>query len=84
MEVTTYSNFRKNLKGYMKNVNDDSDTLIVTSQDNNDVVVMSKSDYDSIMETLYLLNDKSNRRHLERSMTQIESGKAVEISIEDL
>lgn len=68
----------------MKNVNEDSDTLVVTSQDDNDVVVMSKSDYDSIMETLYLLNDKSNRRHLERSMTQIKSGKAVEMSIEDL
>lgn len=84
MEVTTYSNFRKNLKGYMKNVNEDSDTLIVTSQDNNDVVVMAKSDYDSIMETLYLIGNKANREHLEKSMEEVVNGEFVETSIEDL
>lgn len=84
MEVTTYSNFRKNLKGYMKNVNEDSDTLIVTSQDDNDVVVMSKSDYDSIMETLYLTSIKANREHLEKSMSEFERGEFITTSIEDL
>lgn len=84
MEVTTYSNFRKNLKGYMKNINEDSDTLIVTSQDNNDVVVMSKSDYDSIMGTLYLTSIKANREHLEKSMSELERGGFITTSIEDL
>ena len=43
MEAVSYSNFRQNLRGYMKQVNEDAETLIVTSKDVDDtVVVLSK------------------------------------------
>lgn len=32
MEATTYSNFRKSLKSFMKQVNEDSEPLIVTNK----------------------------------------------------
>ncbi len=49
MEAVAYSNFRQNLKSYMKQVNEDADTLIVTSKDIEDtVVVLSKRDYDAM------------------------------------
>lgn len=51
MEAITYSNFRQNLRSYMKQVNEDADTLIVTTRDVEDtVVVLSKRDYDSMQE----------------------------------
>lgn len=53
MEAVAYSNFRKSLKDYFKQVNDNSEPLIVTNKNPEDnVVVMSKEDYDAIMETL--------------------------------
>lgn len=53
MEAVAYSNFRKSLKDYFKQVNSNSEPLIVTNKDSADnVVIMSKSDYDAIMETL--------------------------------
>lgn len=63
MEAVAYSNFRQNLKQYMRQVNEDAEPLIVTSKNVEDtVVVLSKSDYDSMQETLriqsnnYLMN----------------------------
>lgn len=58
MEAVAYSNFRKNLRSYMRQVNEDADPLIVTTKDVEDtVVVLSKRDYDSMQETLRVLSN---------------------------
>lgn len=51
MEVTTYSKFRENMKSYLDNVVNDSRPLHVTRTNGEDVVVLSKSDYESMQET---------------------------------
>ncbi|PZL77484.1 type II toxin-antitoxin system Phd/YefM family antitoxin [Enterococcus plantarum] len=84
MEATTYSNFRKNLKDYMEQVNDNSDSLIVTSKDEKNVVVMAKSDYDNLMENMYLISNEANREHINESMEQLEEGHYTTLSLEDL
>ncbi|WP_308558037.1 type II toxin-antitoxin system Phd/YefM family antitoxin [uncultured Lactobacillus sp.] len=63
MDAVNYSNFRKRLKDYFKKVNEDSEPLIVTNKDPEDnVVILSKDEYDSLIETLsiqsnsYLMN----------------------------
>ena len=67
MDAVNYSNFRRNLKDYFKKVNEDSEPLIVTNKDPEDnVVILSKDDYDSLIETLTIqsnnyLMDKINR-----------------------
>ena len=51
--AVAYTNFRKDLKSYLRRVNDDADMLLVTNKDPHDnVVVMSADDYESLMETL--------------------------------
>lgn len=58
MEAVAYSNFRKNFRGYMKQVNEDANPVIVTTKEIDDtVVVMSKRDYDSLQETLRTLSN---------------------------
>lgn len=58
MEAVSYSNFRQNLRSYMKKVNEDANTLIVTAKDVEDtVVVLSKRDYDAMQETLRVLSN---------------------------
>lgn len=53
MKAVLYSNFRKNLKRYFKQVNNDREPLIVANKNPEDnIVIMSKEDYDSIIETL--------------------------------
>lgn len=84
MTTTTYTNFRQNLKGFMREVNDDADVITVTSNDGNNIVVLSEKDYASIMETVHLLSSDANSKHLEESKEQLKSGKTISTSLEDL
>ncbi|ONN41835.1 type II toxin-antitoxin system Phd/YefM family antitoxin [Enterococcus mundtii] len=67
MEVLAYSNFRQNLRSYMKQVNEDAETLVVSSKDVEDtVVVLSKRDYDSMKKTLRTLSYNSVMEKIRR------------------
>lgn len=77
MEITTYSNFRQNLKAFMDAVFTSRSPLYVTRSNGEDVVVMSKADYESIQETLYLLNSPRNAERLAKGITEFEQGKGV-------
>ncbi|PTO39659.1 type II toxin-antitoxin system prevent-host-death family antitoxin [Enterococcus mundtii] len=75
MEAVTYSNFRQNLRSYMKKVNEDAETLIVTSKDVEDtVVVLSKRDYDSMQETLRTLSNSYVMEKIRRGDEQFSRG----------
>lgn len=76
MEAVAYSNFRKSLKDYFKQVNDNSEPLIVTNKDPEDnVVVMSKEDYDAIMETLTINSNDYLMKKIVRGEKQFKSGQ---------
>ena len=69
MEAVAYSNFRQNLKQYMKQVNEDA--LIVTAKDAEDtVVVLSKREYDSLQESLRILSNSYLMEKIRRGDTQ--------------
>ena len=55
MTTTTITNFRKNAFAYIRSAIEHNDVIDVTTKDGS-AVVMSKEDYDSLMETLYLLS----------------------------
>ncbi|MFY0628140.1 MAG: type II toxin-antitoxin system prevent-host-death family antitoxin [Reichenbachiella sp.] len=78
MELTTYTNFRKNLKSYLDKVYESHDPLIVTRTHGEDVVVLSKTDYNSIMETFYLLRSPKNAKRIFESLSELDEGKGYE------
>lgn len=86
MEAVAYSNFRKNFRGYMKQVNEDANPVIVTTKEIDDtVVVMSKRDYDSLQETLRTLSnpylmDKIRRGDKQLSEKSFKHHELVEVS----
>ena len=55
MTTTTITNFRQNLFEYVKSAIEYNDVIDVTTKDGN-AVVMSKEEYNGLMETLYLLS----------------------------
>lgn len=75
MDVMTYSDVRKNLKSVMDKVVDDSSEVIVTRRNGEAVVMVSLADWNSIMETEYLLSTPANAERLRRGIKQFESGK---------
>ena len=84
MNAITYSNFRQNLRSIIRKVNDDAERIVVTTNDNSNVVVMSQEDYDSMMETLYLMRSTENRSRINQAIKQLESGAGTERDLVDV
>ena len=60
MEAVVYSTFRNHLKDYMKKVNDEFEPLAVVNKNpDEDIVVVSKSEWDSIQEHCVLFKIKN-------------------------
>ncbi len=74
MEITTYSNFRQNLKSFLDKVFFDHNPLFVTRTNGEDVVVMSKTDYDALTETLHLLGSPKNAERLLSGIEEYKKG----------
>ena len=75
MRIVNYTDARNGLKAVLDQVIDDADVTIITRRDAPDAVVMSKEQYDGIMETLYLLRSPANAQVLMQSVENIRAGK---------
>ncbi|MCY3024929.1 type II toxin-antitoxin system Phd/YefM family antitoxin [Aerococcus loyolae] len=58
----------------MDHVNKNAFEYTVTLQNGNDVLVMAKSDFDSLMETYHLLSSRANRENLYKAMDELDRG----------
>lgn len=72
--ITSYSDFRSKLKSYLDDVFKSQSPLFVTRTKGENVVVLSQSDYDSIMETFYLLKSPKNAARLLSAVEEYNQG----------
>ena len=56
MLIVEYDTFRKNMDDYFEKISEKQDTIMVTNDNENNVVLMSKHYYDSLMETAYIIS----------------------------
>ena len=75
MQAINYSELRRNLKTHLDRVFNDHDPLVVTRKENENVVVISLEDYNSLAETQYLMSTEANAEHLMRSLKESRIGK---------
>ena len=75
MDAVTYTDLRQNLKRYMDKVFQDNAPLIITRKNSENVVLLSIDEYSSLTETSYLLSNRANVDHLEKSISQHKSGR---------
>lgn len=84
MEAITASNFRSALASYLDKVTDDHEPVLVTRGDKQKAaVVLSKEDYESLQQTLYLLSSRANADRLFSSLARIEAGDTFERDLID-
>jgi antitoxin YefM len=83
MEITTYTAFRQQLKSFLDKVRNDHKPLVVTSANGEDVVVISKADYESMEETFYLLKSPNNAARLLKGIEEYEKGLGQEKKLID-
>ncbi|MCL4881064.1 type II toxin-antitoxin system Phd/YefM family antitoxin [Streptococcus suis] len=76
MEAIVYSHFRNHLKDYMKKVNDEFEPLVVVNKNpEEDIVVLSKSEWDSLQETLAVARNAYLSQKVLRGMAQVKAGQ---------
>lgn len=83
MDAITYTSARQNLAKTMDKVCLDHDPIIITRSNEQSVVMISLDDYNSMVETAYLLRNPKNAKRLLESIAQLESGSAKERELLD-
>lgn len=78
MIATNYSEFRINLKKFLDEVEDSNETLVIKRGTGKGSVMISLTEYNSLMETVHLLSSKKNADRLYESIQQMREGKTVE------
>jgi antitoxin YefM len=75
MDTVSYSQFRKELAGYLDKVNSDNLPLLVTRQNNDPVVVMSLADFKAYEATFHLLSSQRNAQRLNAAIEELRAGQ---------
>ena len=84
MQTTNITELRKNIKSTLNKVSQDKETIIIHRAGEEDIVMISLSDYNNIMETAYLFSTKANRDHLQKSIQDAKNGNSKKIKLDDL
>ena len=84
MGHVNFTEFRANMAAHMDKLEQDRDTLVVTRQGHEPMVVMPLKDLEGIEETLYLLGNPANAKHLLDSIQELNEGKVVEVDPETM
>lgn len=78
MEAVAYSTFRNGMKDYMRKTRDDAEALLVVSRDSSEnVVVMNARDYDGLMETFRIYQNRPLHEKILRGIQQASEGAAL-------
>ena len=75
MDVLSYSIFRQSLATVLDKVNEDSVPIQITRKGSKGAVVMSVEDYEQLKETLYVLQNKSLSKQIEKSIQTHETNQ---------
>lgn len=83
MKAITYTEAREKLASTIKSVCEDHAPVIVTKRRDTAVVIMSLDDYESLVETSYLLRSPKNAIRLFESIKELEEGKGKERALRE-
>jgi antitoxin YefM len=76
MIARSYSDVRQNFKEYCDKAVDDFETIIITRERGENVVLISEDEYNNMQEHLSIMSKPEYYNELLESIKQIENGKA--------
>jgi antitoxin YefM len=83
MLTTTISDFRKDVKKYFDRVSQDFETLIINRGKDNAIVIMSLTEYNSLLTTNHELSSKTNEKRLDAAIEKFSNGNSFEKSLSE-
>ncbi|MEO7174450.1 MAG: type II toxin-antitoxin system Phd/YefM family antitoxin, partial [Saprospiraceae bacterium] len=73
MLTTSISDFRKDIKQYLDQVTENSETLIINRGKDSGVVIMSLDEYNSLNATYNELSSKANEKRLDSAIEKLKT-----------
>jgi antitoxin YefM len=74
MEVLNYTEFRLNLKGSLDAVTQDAETIVINRGKNDNAVLISLKEYNSMLETIHLSSSEKNLQRLNEAIEREKAG----------
>ena len=74
MQITTVSDFRKDIKNYLDKVAKNFETLIINRGKDSGIVVISLQEYNSLMATNHELSSRKNELRLDAAVEKLKNG----------
>lgn len=84
MKAANYSEFRKDLKKFLDEVEDNHEVVVVKRNSGSGAVLISLEEYNSLLETVHLLKSPANAEHLRASMREYKIGQLHSLDIKNL
>ena len=75
MQAITYSEARHDLKNVMDEACSNHEPILITRRKGESVVLLSLEDYESLLESEYLLSSPANAARLMKSLQEARAGK---------
>jgi antitoxin YefM len=86
MKAITITKLRRNMKVYFDAITKNKEIVIIPraeADDDSAVVMISLSEYNSLVETNYLLSTDANRKALMDSIAQDKKGESVSFNLDE-
>lgn len=75
MRIITFEEAQDNLKRELDRVVDEATPTVIARGDSPSVIVIPLDEYNSLIETMYLMRSPANAEHLNQSIEQYVKGK---------
>ena len=75
MIATSYSTVRQNFKKYCDKAVNDFETIIITRERGENVVMLSEAEYNNLLENLYVRSNPEYYNELLQSIEQLKKGR---------
>lgn len=76
MLIASVSDFRKDIKSYLDKVSKNFETLIINRGKEDGIVVMSLSEYNSLMATNHELSSRKNEMRLDEAINKLKGNNS--------
>jgi antitoxin YefM len=70
MEKVTYSYTRENLNSILNQISNNSEIFCIERRNGKDVIMIDKDDYNSLLETAYILKSPKNAKQLFKALEE--------------
>ena len=77
MKTMTYTESRARYAEVLDQAVNDREEIVITRQGHESVVIIALDEYESLMETVYLMQSPANARHLRESIARHRAGEGV-------